>query len=126
MWYRLRFDADRRRASGELLALYIERVCGDVAGAASTASACTVGGRMREPITLNCEQPQLVALPAALLQRPRQHGSTSRLAGYALEQVASRQRAGAPVGARRSDRYAALAAAPTRRRSVTLDARCRS
>jgi signal transduction histidine kinase len=51
------------------------------------------GGRMAEPITNNCNHPQLVSLPAALLVTG---GNTLdiRVAGYALGEVGSRQRAG--------------------------------
>jgi two-component system, NarL family, sensor histidine kinase UhpB len=48
---------------------------------------------MHDPISLDCQRPLLVALPVALLH---ERGNTIdlRLAGYALQQVASRQRAG--------------------------------
>ena len=51
------------------------------------------GGRMSEPVTRNCNHPQLVSLPAALL-RAEGNMLDIKVAGYALQQVASRQRAG--------------------------------
>jgi signal transduction histidine kinase len=93
LWYRLRFDAVGARQSGQAQGLLIDRVCGNVQ-VQLNGHGVHAAGSMRDPITLDCEQPLLVTLPAALLQ---DHGNTVdlRLAGYALDQVASRQRAAA-------------------------------
>ncbi len=92
-WYRLRFDAAGVRQSSAALALSIERVCGNVA-VQLNGQTLHAAGRMQDPIALDCEHPVLLPLPLALLQ---DSGNTLdlRLAGYALEQVASRQRAAA-------------------------------
>ncbi len=90
-WYRLRFDAPGARQSGAALGLYIERVCGNVA-VQLNGQTLHAAGRMQDPIALDCEQPLLLALPLALLQDSA-NTLDLRLAGYALEQVASRQRA---------------------------------
>jgi two-component system, NarL family, sensor histidine kinase UhpB len=93
LWYRLRFDSPGARQSDVALGLLIERVCGNVL-VQLNGQTLHAGGSMRDPIALDCEQPLLLPLPLALLQ---DNGNTIdlRLAGYALEQVASRQRAAA-------------------------------
>ena len=98
VWYRLRFDAIGAAALPGPLALYIEHACANVEVQLNGQQLHGVGS-MRDPISLDCRRPLLVALPVALLQ---ERGNTIdlRLAGYALQQVASRQRAGgiaAPV-----------------------------
>ena len=91
LWYRLRFDAPGARARGELLGLLIERACSNVEVRLNEHRVFG-GGRMSDPIDGDCERPRLAALPAALLE---ERGNTLdlRLAGHALETVASRQRA---------------------------------
>ena len=91
LWYRLRFDAVSGEPAG-LLGLYIERACANV-DIQLNGQRLHAAGRMSDPIALDCQRPLLVPLPAALLQ---ERGNTLdlRLAGYALAQVASRQRAG--------------------------------
>jgi two-component system, NarL family, sensor histidine kinase UhpB len=92
-WYRLRFDAAGAQQSNAALGLLIERVCGNVS-VQLNGQSLYASGRLQDPIALDCERPLLLALPMALLQ---DSGNTLdlRLAGYALEQVASRQRAAA-------------------------------
>ncbi len=91
LWYRLRFDAPGARQSSAALGLLIERVCGNVA-VQLNGQTLHAAGRMQDPIALDCEQPLLLALPLALLQDSA-NTLDLRLAGYALEQVASRRRA---------------------------------
>jgi two-component system, NarL family, sensor histidine kinase UhpB len=93
LWYQLRFDAPGARQSGAALGLLIERVCGN-AMVQLNGQTLHAAGSTRDPIALDCEQPLLLPLPLALLQ---DSGNTVdlRLAGYALPQVASRQRAAA-------------------------------
>ncbi len=50
------------------------------------------GGRMDEPYSLDCDRPQLVTLPPALLQ-PGVNRIDLKLVGYPLTQVGSRHRA---------------------------------
>jgi len=92
LWYRLRFDAVGMTAAAGPLALYIERACANVEVLVNGQRLHAVG-RMRDPISLDCRQPLLVTLPIALLQE-RGNRVDLRLAGYALQQVGSGQRAG--------------------------------
>ena len=91
LWYRLRIDGALAARKPGLLGLYIERACGNVEVQFNGQPLHAVG-RMSAPISLDCQRPLLLPLPQALLQ---ERGNTIdlRLAGYALEQVASRQRA---------------------------------
>jgi two-component system sensor histidine kinase UhpB len=91
-WYRLRFDAVGARDRGLLLGLLIERACANVE-VSLNGQRLHGAGRMSDPIEADCERPVLVALPAALM-RAHDNALDLRLAGYPLEQVASRQRAG--------------------------------
>jgi signal transduction histidine kinase len=92
LWYRLRFDAAAATAQPELLGLYIERACANVE-VQLNGQRLHRAGRMSDPIALDCQRPLLVPLPAALLNE-RINNVDLRLAGYPLQQVASRQRAG--------------------------------
>jgi two-component system, NarL family, sensor histidine kinase UhpB len=91
LWYRLRFDAPGARARASLLGLLVERACSNVE-IWLNGQRIYGAGRMSDPIDADCERPRLAALPAALLE---ERGNTVdlRLAGYPIEQVASRQRA---------------------------------
>jgi len=92
VWYRVSFDAEPLRASGELLALYIERACSAVA-IRLNGKLVHLSGRLTEPVSRNCQRPLLVSLPIAWMQ-PRTNQLDLKLMGYPLREVASRQRAG--------------------------------
>ena len=91
LWYRVRFQPLPTDAE-DLMALYIEHVCSSLE-VYLNGERMHSGGRMSEPITNNCNHPQLVALPAALL-RDGINTLDIKVAGYALTEVGSRQRAG--------------------------------
>jgi signal transduction histidine kinase len=93
VWYRLSFTAPGPRENSDLLALYIEQVCANVE-VFLNGQLVHSGGSMSEPITRNCNHPQLVSLPAALVG-PGLNTLDLKVAGHALAQVASRRRAGA-------------------------------
>ena len=90
-WYRLAFDTPPV-APGTLLAAYLPRACSNLE-VYLNGQLLHRGGRLSEPITRNCYQPQLVTLPAALLQ-PLGNRLDVQVVGYPLPMVASRQRAG--------------------------------
>lgn len=93
LWYRVTLPPLGDLDSDELYALYIERVCSN-AEVFLNGHRLHSGGRMRAPYTHNCNHPQLVTLPAALLQRAA-NVLDIRLVGLPLQEVGSRQRAGA-------------------------------
>ena len=92
VWYRTGFDRPAGVDPAELMALYIERICTN-AEVYLNGNRIFSGGRMGEPVTRNCHYPQLISLPAALLQ---ERGNTLdvHVQGHALNRVASRERAG--------------------------------
>ena len=92
VWYRASFDLPPGTPAGELLALYVERAC-TTAEVFLNGYRVASGGRMMEPLTRRCYQPQLVTLPAALLQS-QGNVLDLRVVGTALQRVAGRQRAG--------------------------------
>jgi two-component system, NarL family, sensor histidine kinase UhpB len=92
VWYRIGFDAEHVRSSGELMALYIERACSSVA-VLLNGKLIHVSGRLTEPVSRNCQRPQLIALPGALVE-PRNNQLDFKVAGFPLHRVASHQRAG--------------------------------
>jgi two-component system, NarL family, sensor histidine kinase UhpB len=105
-WYRAIFDAPDAHDTGNLLGLLIERACSNFE-ARLNGTLVHAAGRMTEPITNNCHHPQLVALPAALLQ-PQGNTLDIKLSGHALTHVASREDA-AGLSVLRVGPYAELA-----------------
>jgi len=92
VWYRISFTAPGLRESGELLGVYIEHVCTNLE-VYLNGQLLQRGGRMEEPITQNCNHPQLVSLPAALVA-PGLNALDIKVVGHPLDSVSSRHRAG--------------------------------
>jgi signal transduction histidine kinase len=117
VWYRMRFDAPN--APEQLLSIYLERVCSN-AEVLLNGFIIYSGGRMTEPVTRNCFYPQLVNLPTGML-RAEGNILDIKVQGYALQKVASRQRAGG-ISQIKVGPYAELAAEEASRRfwNITL------
>jgi two-component system sensor histidine kinase UhpB len=86
--YRLGFDADAAASGGALYAMYIERACSALE-VRINGQLIHRGGQLSEPVSRNCQQPQLVALPSALLQ-PKANLIELTVRGYALDEVGPR------------------------------------
>lgn len=92
VWYRAAFSADLPQERRDLLGLYIPRVCTNVE-VFLNGKLVHSGGRMAPPYTHNCNHPQLVGLPAALLQ-PGLNVLDLKVVGHPIEHVTSEERAG--------------------------------
>ena len=92
LWYRVRLGALVAPASDDLLALYVQHVCSNLE-VHLNGQLVHSGGRMSGRLTHNCNHPQLVALPSALI-RPGENLLDIKVAGHALAEVGSHQRAG--------------------------------
>ena len=92
LWYRVRFTPPEGLQRGDLLALYVERVCSNLEVHLNGRRIFS-GGRMEDPVTRNCHYPQLVTLPGGLLLSSG-NVLDLRVAGHSALRVASRQRAG--------------------------------
>jgi signal transduction histidine kinase len=117
VWYRVGFDARGVEHSGELFGLYVERVCSTLE-VQLNGRRIHLAGRLDGPVTRNCQYPQLVALPAALLNAGR-NVLDIKVVGDPLQQVASRQRAGG-LSALELGRYNDLAALHTRKHAINV------
>ena len=92
-WYRIQVEPIGELAPDDLMALFIDHVCSSLEVHVNGLLVHS-GGRMSEPLTNNCNHPQLVALPSALL-RPEGNTIDIRVAGYPLAEVGGHRRAGA-------------------------------
>jgi two-component system, NarL family, sensor histidine kinase UhpB len=93
VWYRVNFGSPAAAATDELLALYVEHACAAVEVQLNGATVHDAT-RMAQPSTLHCNHPLLVALPASLL-RAEGNVLDLRVLGRPLNELGSRQRAGA-------------------------------
>jgi signal transduction histidine kinase len=117
VWYRMAFDLGTRPAGEALLGLYIERACSNAQVWLNGQLLHSEGG-MVEPVARNCQRPLLVALPAGLLVA-QGNLLDLKVAGHALQTVASRQRAGG-LSAMELGPYQALAERHAQRHALAI------
>lgn len=91
-WYRIGFRRPAEPGPDPALAVTIPQLCSSYEIHLNGALLAS-GGRMRAPLTNNCNHAQLVELPAALLV-PGSNLLDIKVAGHAREEVGSRWRAG--------------------------------
>ena len=92
-WYRVELPRAGSPDDDGLYALFIEHVCSNLEVYVNGERVHS-GGRMSPPYTNNCNHPQLVSLPSAMLNRDS-NTLDIKVVGHALVEVGSRQRAGA-------------------------------
>jgi signal transduction histidine kinase len=92
LWYRVRFDLPSGLGRDDLLGLFIEHVCSGLE-VYLNGHLVRSDGHGAEPLANNCNDPQLISLPSALLAA-RANSLDLQVTGYALGEVGSRQRAG--------------------------------
>jgi len=92
VWYRVGFQATGLIAPGELAALFIKHACTNLE-VYLNGQLVHSGGRMDEPLTNNCNHPQLVPLPEALVA-PGLNTIDIKVVGHRLAEVGSRARSG--------------------------------
>ncbi len=93
VWYRVEMEfSPAKGAPMELQALYIARACSNYE-VHLNGQLVASGGRMREPVSHQCNRPQLVNLPTALLVAGRNELDI-KLVGHRLAEVGSAHRAG--------------------------------
>ena len=114
--YRLEFDADS--TDGALRGLSIDRACSTLQ-IRLNGHVVHQGGRQTEPVTRQCHQPLLIAIPAALLQA-RGNVLELRLRGYAPGEVAHREQAGG-LSAIKLDSFEVLQAGFRQRRLLAIE-----
>jgi len=117
--YRVDFEPFSSLESGDLLALYIAHVCSNLE-VFLNGQLVHGGGRMVEPVTHNCNHPQLVPLPTALI-RPGTNTLDIRVAGHRLAEVGSHQRDGG-LSALAIGPMSALAALHAQRKALQVSA----
>jgi signal transduction histidine kinase len=92
IWYRSSFSLAPEAVTDDLAGLYVERACSNLQ-VHLNGYLIFGGGRPGEPVLRNCERPQLLSLPQALL-RSGENLLDVRVQGFALDHVGSQQAAG--------------------------------
>ena len=93
VWYRVQFQPTADLASDDVMALFIAHVCSSLEVHLNGHLVHSTG-RVTEPLSNDCNHPQLVTLPGALI-KPGANFIDIKVAGYKLNEMGSRQRAGA-------------------------------
>lgn len=93
VWYRIGFKFAESVLPGDMLALYVDQACSDLQ-VLLNGQFIFSSGRTVEPVSRNCQRPQLITLPPALLNG-QANVVDLRLQGYSLERVGSTRRAAA-------------------------------
>lgn len=92
VWYRVQFDPGLSLDRNDLLGLFVERACSQL-DVYLNGRRIHSGGRGGEPSARDCHYPQLVPVPGGLVLS-QGNVLDLRVRGYALQNVAARERAG--------------------------------
>jgi signal transduction histidine kinase len=90
LWYRIPLDATGLVMGNQVPAIYVERVCSNLA-VYLNGSLVGSGGKLTLPYSRNCFTPQMFMLPQALL-KPGVNTILIQVVGYPLRQVSAAQR----------------------------------
>lgn len=92
VWYRVHFDPGPSLDRNDLLGLFVERACSQL-DVYLNGRRIYSGSRLGNPATRDCHYPQLISVPGGLVLS---QGNVLDLhvRGYALQNVAARERAG--------------------------------
>ena len=90
LWYRIPLDTTRLVQGSQVPAIYVERVCSNLA-VYLNGSPVGSGGKLTLPYSRNCFTPQMFMLPQALL-KPGVNTIHIQVVGYPLRQVSAAQR----------------------------------
>ena len=90
LWYRVALDASGLVAPSQVPAIYVERVCSNLAVYLNGALVGS-GGQLTLPYTRNCFTPQMFTLPQPLL-KTGVNTLHLQVVGYPLRQVSAAQR----------------------------------
>ena len=92
VWYRVHFDPGLSLDRNDVLGLFVERACSQL-DVYLNGRRIHSGGRGGEPAARDCHYPQLVPVPGGLVLS-QGNVLDLRVRGYALQNVAARERAG--------------------------------
>lgn len=92
IWYRFNFGSPKTLGADQIMAIHVERACSNVE-VHLNGQLLYRGGRMSEPYARNCYRSHVIPVPTFLL-RGADNQLDLKVAGYPINRVTARQRAG--------------------------------